>query len=157
MQQNLPFVASVEKGKLEHDFPDRFAIHLAKLEGKRVTVTVKKFHKTRTLPQLRYLRGYVLPLAAAWMGYSRYEREQCYSVLKSLFLKSLDSKGREYIISLAGNSKDPVNTKLMSEFTEQIRDMIAKEYGYNIKDPVKDKTMRVEDVEDLVTEIEKFG
>jgi len=152
--KNLPFVASVKEGELIHDFPERFAIHLAKLEGKRVTVTVKKFYKTRTLPQLRYLRGYVLPIVSAFMGYKRFERDRCYAVLKSLYLKTTDNKGNEYIKSLAGNSDDPVNTQLMCEFTEQIRDMVVMEYNYEIKDPDKS---RIEDVESLVTEIEKWG
>ncbi len=157
LSKNMPFVATVEKGELKHDFKERFKILLAKLEGQRVTVTVKKFHKTRTIPQLRYLRGYVVPITAAFMGYAKQERDQCYAVLKSLFLKGLDNHGREYIKSLSGSSKDPVNTKLMSDFTDHIRDMVAMEYGYEIKDPIKDPSMRLEEVEDLVSEIEKYG
>lgn len=151
--QNIPFVASVEKGKLIHDFPERFAIHLAKLEGKRVTITVKRFYKTRTIPQLRYLRGYVLPIASAFMGYAKHERDLCYAVLKSLYLKATDEKGNEYVRSLA-ESNDPINTQLMTDFTDQIRNMVAMEYGYNILDPDKH---RIEDVEALVFEIEKHG
>jgi len=155
----IPFVATViynEKTReyyLDHDFPDRFQIHLAKLKGKRATVKITKFYKLRTPPQMGYLYGCVLPIAAACMGYKRYQRDQCYLALKSMFLKASDEHGREYVISLAENSNDPVHTKQMEDFMEQIRDLIAMEYGVHIPPPDKDYTKGY--IEELVTEIEQ--
>jgi len=99
---NIPFVGTIENGKILHDFPERFAIHLAKLEGKRVTVTVKRFYKTNTPKQKGYLHGVVIPITTAFMDYPRHEREHVYNTLKSEYLKAYDEKDREYIRELKG-------------------------------------------------------
>ena len=159
---NIPFVATIEEmenGKLGlvYDLPERFQVHLMKLkEGTRVTHAVKKFFKARTPKQMGYFFGYCLPITMAFMGYARHERDQCYLALKSLYLEAIDEKGNKYVKSLAWNSDDPVDTKLMNWFIDQVRDMVAMQYGYNIKDPEKDKSLRLEEVEDLVNEIERM-
>lgn len=160
MQQTFVGTVIRQDGKyiIVQDLEERYQVHLTKLFEKRVTTKVRRFHKTRTPKQLRYYRGYVLPLSAAWMGYKRHERDLCHLVLKSMYLKTIDEiSGKEYVLSLAELSKDPVNTSQMTEFVEQVRDMVAMEYGYNIKDPIKDPPMRFEEVEELVTEIERGG
>jgi len=150
---NIPFVATIEKGKLVHDFPERFAIHIAKLDGKRVTVNVKRFYKTNTPKQKGYLHGVVIPIATACMDYPRHERDHVYRTLKMEYLKAWDEKGREYIRELKENSDDPVDTQLMSWFTDQIRDMVSIRYGIPIPDPDKDYDKNY--INDIVTEIER--
>lgn len=150
---NNPQVATVAKGELIHDFPERFAISLAKLEGKRVTVKVKRFYKTNTPKQKAYLHGVVIPITTAFMDFPRHEREHVYNVLKVMYLKTTDEKGNEYIRELKENSDDPVDTQLMSWFTDQIRQMVSMRYGFNIPDP--DKNYDKDYINELVMEIER--
>jgi len=153
------FVGTVEKqdGKyvVVQDFEERHQIHLAKLYEKRVTTKVRRFYKTNTPKQKGYLHGVVIPLTTAWMNYSRHEREHVYGVLKELYLKDVDEKGNTYTRQLRESSDDPANTKLVSWFTDQIRQMVAMRYGFDIPDP--DKNYSKGQIEQLVNEIERSG
>ena len=155
---NLPFVGTIEKvdGKyvVVPDFEERFQLHLAKLKvGTRVTHPVKKFHKTNTPKQKAYLHGVVIPITTAFMGYARHEREHVYGQMKLMYLRSTDDKGNDYIRELRENSDNPADTQLVSWFTDQIRQMVSMQYGFDIPDP--DKNYNKGEVEDLVTEIER--
>ena len=155
---SLPFVGTVTKEGtrygIEHDFDERFQLHLAKLKvGTRVTDNVKRFHKTNTPKQKAYLHGVVIPITTAFMDYPRHEREHVYGQMKLLYLRATDEKGNEYLRELKENSKDPVDTQLMSWFTDQIRQMVAIRYGFEIPDPDKDYDKGY--IEELVAEIER--
>ena len=154
----IPFVGTIERENGRYfvnlDMDERYQLHLAKLKvGTRVTNTTKRFHKTNTPKQKAYLHGVVIPIAAAFMGYMRHEREHVYGVFKERYLKTTDEKGNDYIRELKENSKDPVDTQLASWFTDQIRNFISLEYGFNIPDPDKDYDRGY--IEELVTEIER--
>lgn len=153
----MNFVGTIEKHNnkltIAYDLSEKFQIHLAKLKiGTRVASNVKKFHKTNTTKQKAYLHGVVIPIASAFMGYRRHERDHVYGLLKLMYLKATDDNGREYIRELREDSDDPVDTVLMSWFTDQIRDMVAMEYHFHIPDP--DKGYDKGYIEELVTEIE---
>ena len=141
-----------KKYEVIYDLEEKRQIALIKFGiGGRVTDNLKKFFKPRTPKQMGYFWGFVLPITSAWMGYAIHERDQCYLVLKSLYLEDVDEKGNKYIKSLKWESNDPVDTQKMSWFTDQVRQMVSMRYGYNIKDPDK---YRKEDVNELVREIE---
>lgn len=153
----IPFVGTIEKqdGKytVVNDFEERFQLHLMKLgEGTRVTKSVKKFYKTNTPKQKAYLHGVVIPIVTAFLCYARHEREHVYGMMKLMYLKTTDDKGNEYIRELKENSDNPVDTQLMSWFTDQIRNMVAMRFGFSIPDPDKDYDKGY--IEELVTEIE---
>ena len=154
---SLPFVGTIEKqdGKwvIIHDFEERFQIHLAKLKEKRVRIIVKRFFKTNTPKQKAYLHGVVIPITTALMDYPRHERGHVYNQMKLLYLKATDKKGNEYLRELREDSNDPVDTKLMSWFTDQIRDMVSIRYGVDIPDP--DKNYDKGYIDELVMEIER--
>jgi len=153
----LPFVGTIEQVGKEYvivsDFPERYQLHLAKLKvGTRVTHPVKKFHKSNTTKQKAYLHGVVIPITTALMDYARHEREHVYGVMKHMYLQDTDEKGNIYPRQLRETSKDPVDTQLMSWFTDQIRQMVSMRYGVEIPDPDKDYDKGY--IEELVTEIE---
>jgi len=153
----MNFVGTVEqiddKYEVVYDLEEKRQIALIKLgKGKRVTTNFKKFYKPRTTKQMGYFFGYVLLIAAAWMGYSRHEKDQCYLCLKSLYLEAVDEKGNKYVRSLKWESDDPVDTQLMNWFIDQVRDMVSMRYGYYVKDPDK---YNPGDVNEIVNEIER--
>ena len=155
---NIPFVGTIEQQDGKYvvilDMEERYQLHLAKLKvGTRVTQSTKRFHKTNTPKQKAYLHGVVIPITTAFMDYPRHEREFVYNHLKLMYLKTTDDKGNDYIRELRENSEDPVDTQLMSWFTDQIRQMVAMRYGFNIPDP--DKNYDKGYIEELVTEIER--
>ena len=139
-----------------YDLHEKLQIHLLKLKaGTRVSGNIKKFYKTNTPKQKAYLHGVVIPIAAAFMKYMRHERYHVYEVFKARYLQATDDKGEPYIESLAEDSEDPVDTKRVSWFTDQIRDFIAMEYKFAIPDP--DKSYDKGYIDELVTEIERGG
>ena len=153
------FVGTVEKiyGKyiVVQDLEELHQIHLAKLYQKRVTIKVRRFYKTNTPKQKAYLHGVVIPIATAFMGYFRHQREHVYNHFKLQYLKAYDEKGNEYIRELREDSNDPVDTQLASWFTDQIRDFVVVEYDFGIPDP--DKNYDKGYIEELVIEIERNG
>jgi len=154
----LPFVATVlydektNKYYLKHDFPERFQFHLAKHKDKRVTDNVKRFHKNNTLKQKAYLHSVVIPLTTALMDYPRHERDHVYNHLKLMYLKDTDENGNEYIREFREDSEDPGDTRLMSWFIDQIRQMVSIRYGVETPDAKKDYDKGF--IEEWVTEIE---
>jgi len=153
----MNFVGTVEKivdkYQVVYDLEEKRQIALIKLGiGTRVQDNLKKFFKPRTTKQMGYFFGYVLLITAAWMGYKTHEKDQCYLVLKSLYLEEVDEHGNKYVRSLKWESDDPVDTQLMNWFIDQVRDMVSMRYGYNIKDPDK---YNPGNVKEIVAEIER--
>ena len=139
---------------INFDLREKLQIHLLKLkDGTRVSVNIRKFHKTNTLKQKAYLHGVVISIAAAFMGYLRHERYHVYEVFKSRYLQAVDDKGEPYIESLAEDSENPVDTQRVSWFTDQIRDFVAMEYNFAIPDPNKSYDKGY--IEEIVAEIER--
>lgn len=79
------FAANVtEDGKLVLSSPLAFRQHLAKLSGKSVEVTVRRFRSKRSNEANRYYWGVVVPLLAEEFGY---EKEEMHEVLAMHFLR----------------------------------------------------------------------
>ena len=72
----------VEKGKLILDYPEKFIVRLASLEGKRVEVVVRKETNTRTSQSNRYLFGVVYAVISENTGY---DPEQVHDAMKVMF------------------------------------------------------------------------
>ena len=127
----IPFVGTVEKGKIKVDFPDRFERYLLTLEGKRVNVQIKKFRKDRTPPQLRYYWGVCVRLISQETGY---EEAEVHGILKQMFLKDVNEGGYEYVKSLSKIARQ-VDTVEMNEFIEKVQRWAAMKIGLYIPDP----------------------
>ncbi len=76
--------------------------------GKDITVVFGTRKRDKTLPQLGYLFGHVIPQIAEYTGYSE---DEVYGILKYKFLKSTCGDGSyplEYVRSLADCTREEV-------------------------------------------------
>jgi hypothetical protein len=89
------FYGTVLNGKLNME--DRFATLLRSMEGQRVEVTVRKYHRRRTDQQNRYYFGVVIPILADHTGYTS---DEMHDALKAKFL-GVQEKGLLHIKSSA--------------------------------------------------------
>ena len=152
----MVFVATCEQQdnryQIRYDLEEKLQLYLRKFKDKRLSVNIKRFYKVHTSKQKGYFFGFVLPLTTALMSYKIHERDHVYNMLKLMYLKETDEKGNEYIRSLSWDSEDPVDTKLMGWFIEQIRDMVNMQFGYFIPDANK---YHKHDINELVRMIEE--
>jgi len=124
------FVGTVTKGKLHLDMQPSYDRWLVTLEGKRVVLSVKKFRKDRTPPQLKYYWGVCVRLLSQHTGY---EEDEVHAILKYKFLRAVNDDGYEYVKSLSTIARQ-VDTLEMNEFIEKIQRWGA-EIGCYIPDP----------------------
>lgn len=106
MTHKLTFGANIsDTGSLIFDDVDLFKKCLKANAGKSIQIVLQKPSEDKTLPQLAYLFGVVIPKFAEYTGYSE---EEAYQELKNMFLVRNAGTDREYIESLAALNKDEV-------------------------------------------------
>lgn len=75
-----------EKGKVHPDEANRTRGRLAKWNGRRVTVSVRRYVKSKTLPQLGLYFREPDGVLACWSDYCGYDRDEMHVELKRAFL-----------------------------------------------------------------------
>lgn len=84
MSEKEHFGGTAKGGLVTFDDPLRWKAVVARHEGRRVQVTVRREQLARTLAQNRYYWAMVVPIFSDWSGY---EKDEAHDVLKALFLK----------------------------------------------------------------------
>jgi len=77
-----------EDGKLKIHYQQNFVEEIKQFSGKKVTILVKNKRKDRSLPQLRYWWGVIVPMVKDGLkevGY-QYSKEQVHQFLKLQYL-----------------------------------------------------------------------
>jgi predicted SPOUT superfamily RNA methylase MTH1 len=123
---NQILFGKVEKGKLVLDYPEKFIVRLASLEGKRVEVIIRKETNTRTSNQNRYYFGIVLAVLSEHTGY---EVEQMHDALKEKFASKRLDNG---LMITERTSK--MSTVRFTEYIDQIKRWASIEMGCYIPD-----------------------
>jgi hypothetical protein len=128
-KDNLPFqVVSSANFKRE----------LNLLPDGRYRITVEKWRKNKSNPQLGYYFACVLPLflqGAIDAGWEITSIEECDIWLKSMFAnKNLINKHTGQIVSVPALKRE-MTTVEMSTFTNQVRDYAAEYLNIHIPDP----------------------
>lgn len=78
--KRLVFEAEIdEQGKIRPQSAQVIRARLARWSGRKVLVTVGMFVKPKTLPQMGYYRGVVLPV---WADYCGYDEDEMHRELK---------------------------------------------------------------------------
>ena len=86
---NPIFYGKVKKGKVELYQPERYIVHLARLEGQNIELIVRKESRQRSGQQNRYYWGVVLAIIGETTGY---DTEQIHDAMKEKFAsKRLDN------------------------------------------------------------------
>jgi hypothetical protein len=122
----MQFTASIHRGKTIWSDPDAVIAHVAKLEGKRVNVTIEQWRARRSDEQNRYLHGVVFKALSDHLGY---EVEEVKELCKAMFLMQ-EKDGRQF-----PRPTSSLNTAEMVAFIERIQRWAAQEFGVVIPDP----------------------
>lgn len=103
---------------------------MAKFEGKRVTVEVKKYRKDRSLPQLKYYWSVIIRILSQELGY---EENEVHELLKSLFLRRVvELRGKKYVIIRSTSS---LSTDEFAQYLEKIKRWASIEAGIFLPEP----------------------
>lgn len=119
------------QGELKLEDPVAWRGFLAKLQGKRVAVTVKADRKHRTLQANAYLWKVVYGLIAEWSGH---EPEEIHEAMKEKFLNrtTLDLPNMKTLV--VPPSTASLDTVEFAIYIDRVRRWAA-ESGVNIPDP----------------------
>lgn len=126
MAQATTFHGVVQGGKLALDSRDAFARFVARLDGKRVTVSVQKFRKQRSLAQQSWYWGVLIPILAEHLGY---DKDDLHEALKMKFLRVKLDDDLETVKSSA-----KLTTEEYSRWMEDCQ-RLAAEYGVDVPMP----------------------
>jgi hypothetical protein len=121
-----------KKNKLEIEYKEKFQAYLESLKNKGdLELIIRRWKKTKTIQQLRYLHGIVFTLASETSGYTP---EEIKGLLKAQFLTAhIEGKnGRKlsYVKSLADLEIDE-----MAKFIDDCIILCAKHWGCVIPSP----------------------
>lgn len=116
-----PFICEVRKCQLVPVDFAAWALGLRKIEGKRVTVEVSEWRKSRSAAQSRYMWGVVIAILADEFGYTK---DEMHAALAHKFLGSVDEKTGLMRIR---STKD-LSTVEMEEYLASIREWASLKY-----------------------------
>ena len=120
------FTGRIDRGKLILDTPQRYLVHLARLDGKPVELLIRKRRSQRSLPQNAYYWGVVVEILAEHFGY---EKEEMHVALKFKFLRTHDGD------LPTGRSTSKLTTVEFVNYTNEIIRWAAQEHQVFIPDP----------------------
>lgn len=112
------FYGKVKHGKVVLYTPERYVVHLAKLEGQNIELIVRKETKTRSGQQNRYYWGVVLAVLSECTGY---DPEQMHDAMKEKFASKRTEAG---LLITERTSK--MDTTRFSEYIEGIKRWAAE-------------------------------
>ena len=117
---NVPiFTGIIDKGKLILDQPQKYLVHLASLENRRVELILRKRRSQRSIEQNRYYWGVIVEILADHFGYNP---EEMHEALKFHFLKSHEDK----LVTVKSTAK--LSTDEFARYINQIVIWAATEY-----------------------------
>jgi hypothetical protein len=112
------------EGRLCFDDIDLLRDWLAKYPGTEIDITIGKRKEDKTLPQLGYLFGHVIPQIAEYTGFSD---DEIYGFLKGKYLSRYvdQTTGKGEIVGLIVRSLSECSKEEVSKFIQQAVDFGA--------------------------------
>lgn len=121
-------IADVKNGLLIPVDPSAWTLALRKLEGKRISVDLAAWRKSRSAQQNRYFFGVVIAILGEHLGYYKDEMS---AALAHKFLGSVDE--RTGLMRIRGTSD--LSTVEFEEFMARVRQWAGEELGVFIPLP----------------------
>lgn len=122
------FHGRIIKGELVLDIPRYWKNYLSTFaEGQRVTISLKKFYKKRSLPQNAYWHGVVCRELGNHLGY---HPEEMHEALKIKFCGEFDKNG---LVKVRSTTK--LDTVEFNALIERVCQWAAEEFGLYIPPP----------------------
>ena len=117
------------------------------LSGKRVTVTVERYARTRTSPQNRYYWGVIVPHALMAMkdagnGWLSEKSEEHLIIVHDMLTERFLNNAVDIVLpdgnSKSKNSTKRLNTLQMMDYCDQVRQWLLDVFGYYCPPPETD-------------------
>lgn len=124
----MSFVCEVSRGQLKPVDPSAWSLGLRKLEGKRVTVSVEPWRKSRSAQQNRYYWGVVVAILGEEFGYTA---DEMHAALCHRFLGDVDE--RTGLMRIRG-TRD-LSTGEFEEHMSRIREWAGLNYQIGVPLP----------------------
>ena len=122
------FKGHIDKGRIKHETPEKFAVYLAKLEGKRVEIIVRKQKSQRSIDQNRAYWGIVIEILSDHLGY---DKDEVHSAMKVKFASRIDEKTGLIVVE----STAKMNTVRFNKYYEDIQRWASEFLNVYIPDP----------------------
>lgn len=121
--------ATVDAGRVRFLAPERWQTAVARLNGKRVEVTIRQHRERRSDQQSRYYWGVVVAILADHCGYTP---EEMHDSLKLMFLRD---RANEKPGLVRVRSTTALDTREFSEYVDSIKRFAASDLRVYIPDP----------------------
>lgn len=121
------FTGKVVRGKIELEDSAMFNKYLCGFEGKMIEVSVRKYRKSISTPQIRYYYGVIVSMLGDYFGY---DKDNMDWELKRMFLGEPDGNGLVKV-----PSKTVLDTGTAEDYFERIRQWASQEHGFYIPNP----------------------
>jgi hypothetical protein len=129
----------VTNGKLLVNDPQGFNAYVSSLEGKEITVTIKRFRKKRTSGQIDelsnqngYLWAIVYPISADYLGYSVPEAHELFTQLYAPYVYK-EIGGDKVAVKIRTSEMD------IHQFAQYVDSIINKMAEFSVYIPPSDK------------------
>ena len=123
------FFGKIEKGKLLLETPQKYLVYLARLEGRRVELSLRLQKSQRSLQYNRYYFGVIVEILAEHIGY---DRESMHENLKLKFASSRDLE-HEGMFIIERTSK--MTTERFMKYCADIQQWAAEYLNVYLPDP----------------------
>jgi hypothetical protein len=120
------FGGTVRGGKVELDDKIGWGALLARLDGKRIRVSLETLDTRRSSQQNRWYFAMVVPFFSEWTGY---DKDEAHNVLKSLFLKVEKVLPTGEVIQVPGSTARLTKAEF-SEYCERVMRFLAENGVY---------------------------
>lgn len=124
----MSLVCEVLRGQLVPIDPSAWSLGLRKMEGKRVTVEIEPWRKSRSAQQSRYYFGVVVAILGDEFGYTK---DEMHAALCHRFLGDVDEQTG---LMKIGSTKD-LSTAEFEEHMSRIREWASQHFGITIPLP----------------------
>jgi hypothetical protein len=122
------FTGTIEKGKLKLDSPDRYLVHLAALEGKKIELIIRRRKSKRSIQQNRAYFGIAVEILSNHTGF---DKDEMHDALKVKFASRTDPVTGLTIVE----STTKMDTKRFIEYYESIQRWAAEFLNCYIPSP----------------------
>ena len=122
--------ATIHNGRPVFDNPQAWIVDCAKLEGKKVSIELKRYFPNRTRSQNNYYQGVVISILATYMD--GYTEEEVHEIIKQKFFsREIEIHGEKFLLCTTKTA----TTQEWEDKMRQIRQWASLEFGAYIPLP----------------------
>lgn len=127
------FKATINKGKIIYQNASDVSLHLSRLEGKEVSVTIDKYKRSRSKQQLAFRWGILLKRISEETGYSPPELNELFKKMFNAKTITIEKDGNTIVAMEVGTSTE--TTEDENIYWERIQQFASEQLGIYLPNP----------------------